>query len=192
MFLLVRLTVFLAAVQSASSLACYSSVRGTDTSVLIGIDDSSAHPVDECTRVVCACASYMFQCVNNDASCTTQQLQNQSIIWGYILSDNTTCMENTQVASFLNVTCCYTDLCNTIGLDLNSTTVVKLQNTSTTATSLVTTTATFATATATSMATAGMTTTTTTSSNNIASILSFSTTTILLALFYLCFSLSQI
>jgi hypothetical protein len=128
MLLFFRLAVFIAAIQGVFSLKCYGYVPGANSTIVIGIQDSSATP-GICTNPSCACASYMFQCSNNARSCSTQQLQNQTIIWNYVLTSNTTCQQLAITPTTTNITCCYTDLCNNQAMSTILTTVTGVINT---------------------------------------------------------------
>ncbi len=128
MFLRLQLLVFIVAIQGVSSLKCYGYVPGANNTLVLGIVDSS-NTSGICSSVSCACASYMFQCSMNDTECSTQQQQNQAIIWNYILTDNTTCQALLQDSSCMNTICCYTDLCNNQGMSATSTTVIGMMST---------------------------------------------------------------
>lgn len=174
MFAVVRLVIFFAFVQSVSSLLCYQSMRDANNTIIIGIKNSSTVM---CTRTVCACTSYLFECMNNDTWCSAALLQNHSIIWEYVSTDNDTCMDNMQDSSFINLTCCYTDLCNTEGLKITSTTVIAVNSTSAITIGISTTSMDITTINTTSTMTCDIITT---SSKNLTSILSSSILIILL------------
>ncbi len=130
MFLRLQLLVFIVAIQGVSSLKCYYYMPDANNTLVIGTIDSSTTS-GQCNNSTCTCVSYMFQCSMNDTMCTTQQQQTQAIIWNYILTDNSTCQTLIQnPLSYMNTTCCYTDLCNNQGMSATSTTVISMMTTS--------------------------------------------------------------
>ncbi len=119
MIALFHLLVFAAAVQGISSLQCY--VNGPINMTTIGIQDSAATPPDMCATTPCACGIYLYQCVGNNSACTAQQLQNQTVIFVFVLTTNTTCQS---LATSSDGMCCYTNLCNNPSITMMSTTLI--------------------------------------------------------------------
>ncbi len=116
MIALFHLFVFAAAVQGVYSLQCY--VNGPINMTTIGIQDSAATPPDVCATTPCACGIYMYQCAGNNSVCTAQQLQNQTMIWIYVLTANTTCQS---LVTSMTGMCCYTNLCNNPSMNMTTT-----------------------------------------------------------------------
>ncbi len=127
MFLLSYFIVSIVVIQGVSSLQCYGLSNANNTSV-IGIQDSTVLS-GICTNSSCACVSYMFQCLSNNTLCSTQQQQSQAIIWNYALVSNSTCQQLISGGA-MNITCCYTNLCNTQGMSATSTSMIGMTTTS--------------------------------------------------------------
>jgi hypothetical protein len=137
MFLLLHLIVLIAAIQDVSSLQCYAYISGANNTMIVGIQDSTVM-TGVCTNSSCACASYIFQCTTGYSLCSTQQQQNQAMIWNYTLTTNTACEGFALNGTYMNVTCCYTNLCNSQGLGVDVATVTSMNPISTTSTRTVT------------------------------------------------------
>jgi hypothetical protein len=129
MFLLSYFFVSIAAIQGVSSLQCYRYLLGANNTLIIGIQDSTVTS-GICTDPSCACTSYMFQCSTGNILCSTQQQQSQALIWDYGLMSNSTCQQLVQNSTGMNMTCCYTNLCNNQGMSATSTSVIGMTTTS--------------------------------------------------------------
>jgi len=129
MFLLSYFIVSIVVIQGVSSLQCYASLPVANSTLVIGIENSTVLSAI-CTDPSCACISYMFQCSSNNTLCSTQQQQSQAIIWYYALVSNSTCQQNIQSGLGMNITCCYTNLCNNQGMSATSTSMIVMTTTS--------------------------------------------------------------
>jgi hypothetical protein len=136
MFLLLHLIVLIAAIQDVSSLQCYAYISGANNTMIVGIQDSTVM-TGVCTNSSCACASYIFQCTTGYSLCSTQQQQNQAMIWNYTLTTNTACEGFALNGTYMNVTCCYTNLCNNQGMSATPTTISMFTTTTSNSTSLL-------------------------------------------------------
>jgi hypothetical protein len=127
MFLLSCFIVSIVAIQGVSSLQCYGYLPGDNDTSILGIEDSTVLS-GICIDPSCACISFMFQCSsdNTNALCSTQQQQNQAILWNYALVSNSTCEQFIESELGMNMTCCYTNLCNNQGLSANLTSVLDM------------------------------------------------------------------
>jgi hypothetical protein len=124
MFLLSYFIVFIVVIQGVSSLQCYGYLPGDNDTLVLGIEDSTVIPG------ICTCISFMFQCSSDNALCSTQQQQNQTIIWNYALVSNSTCEQFIQSELGMNMTCCYTNLCDNQGISANLTSIIDMTTTS--------------------------------------------------------------
>jgi len=129
MFLLSYLIVSIVVIQGVSSLQCYGYLPGDNDTLVLGIEDSTVIS-GICTDPSCACISFMFQCSSDNALCSTQQQQNQTIIWNYALVSNSTCEQFIQSELGMNMTCCYTNLCDNQGISANLTSIIDMTTTS--------------------------------------------------------------
>jgi len=129
MFLLSYCIVSIVAIQGVSSLQCYRYLLGAKNTLIISTQDSTVTS-GICTDPSCACTSYMFQCSTGNMLCSTQQQQSQALIWDYALMSNSTCQQFLLNSTDMNMTCCYTNLCNNQGMSATSTSVIGINTTS--------------------------------------------------------------
>jgi len=140
MFLPLHLIVLIATIQGVSSLECFAYVTGANNTTIIGIEDSTV-TTGICTGSSCACAIFSYQCTNTSGNvfpCSPQQQASETIVWVYALTSSLLCGEYAESGLAINVTCCYTNLCNSQGLDVDVATVTSMNPISTTGTRTVT------------------------------------------------------
>ncbi|UJR08047.1 hypothetical protein I4U23_012324 [Adineta vaga] len=62
---------------------------------------------------ICTCASYQYR----DSNDNSEGNQKNTTKWFYKILTNESCLALSSLSEYINVSCCYTDMCNDQGFD---------------------------------------------------------------------------